>query len=395
MSAVLGEELARAAAVRPRWTRVVPAADALGLASHTLLHAGPPFEPGEAPSPPILNAASVCVVHEGWAPDLVAARQLILAGSVRLSPAQDHGAVTPLAAVISPRSALLEVQDAAAPTRRCWSLLPSGPGADLRFGATDPSILERLAFRDDWLAPLLGSLLADPIDLEVLAAEGLAEGDDLHGSTAGATRALGRVLLERLDPDSADATELRAVLDASPLFFLTFWMAACRLVAAATEGVPGSRWVTRLAGNGHRIGITVAGAPGHWTCVPATAPTGPRLPHVEATVRACGVIGDSAIIDVSGFGGAALARAEPTRRALGAFVPIDAEAAAGLLAHPHPRFRGIGTRIGLDVMDVVLSRIAPVIVIGMIDAAGERGLLGRGVYRPPVALFEAAARSVG
>ncbi len=380
-----------AAVVRPHWTRVVPAGVALGLESHTLLHAGPPFEVGEAPSTPILNAAALCCVHEGWAVDLPAAKALIEAGGVRLQPAQDRSAVTPLAAVISPRAALVEVQDAAQPARRCWSLLPSGPGPDLRFGAGDVAILPRLAYRDERLARLVAAALPEPIDLDAIATAGLEAQDDLHGSTSGATRALAGVMLARLAEDIAAADELRGVLDASPLFYLPLWMAACRLVAAAVEAVPGSPWVTRCAGNGRRIGVTLAGAPGRWITAPAEAPAGPRMARIDASVRTCGVIGDSAIIDASGFGGAALAHAEPTRQALGVYAPPEADAiAAMILARPHPRFQRFGLRIGLDATAVNAAGIAPVVVIGMIDAAGEQGLLGRGVYRPPLALFEAA-----
>ncbi len=386
-------ELQRASAVRPEWTRVVSAGEALGLESHTLLHAGPPFAPGEAPTAPIRNAAALCCVYEGWAQDLASAQRMILDGRVRLQPAQDRGAVTPLAAIISPRSTLVEVRDAGPSGLRCWSLLPSGPGPDLRFGALDPAILERLAYRDERLAALIGATLTKPVDLNAIAADGLQAQDDLHGSTAGATRALGRTLLARLPADSREAETLNGVLNASPLFFLTLWMAACRLVASAVEGVPDSQWITRVAGNGRRVGITLAGAPGCWITAQAAPPAGPRLPNVDSSVRACGVIGDSAIIDASGFGGAALAHAGPTRQALGDAAPADAGAIAREhLMHPHPHFRRFGIRIGLDARAVSRSGIAPLVVIGMIDEAGEKGLLGRGVYRPPLVLFEGGGR---
>ena len=57
-------------AVRPAWTGMRTAADALQIQSHTLLHCGPPADPPHALVQPVLNSAAVACVFEGWADNL-------------------------------------------------------------------------------------------------------------------------------------------------------------------------------------------------------------------------------------------------------------------------------------------------------------------------------------
>src|SRR5262245_19918979 len=94
------QSVARALRVEPQWFSVVSAAQTVGLAQRTLLHAGPPIV--GAPSQPILNSACLAAVLEGWAKDADEAEALIRAGKITLAPAQDRSVVTPLAGVVSP-----------------------------------------------------------------------------------------------------------------------------------------------------------------------------------------------------------------------------------------------------------------------------------------------------
>src|SRR5580698_7679174 len=152
--------LQRLYSVRPQWTGVRSARDAVGLPGRTLLHAGPPFADPSRPSAPVLSSAVLCCLYEGWATSEENARQLIAERQVELAPAQSLGVVTPLAAVISPRTSLVEVADAHDPAHRTWSLLGSGAGPQIRFGTRDPAILDRLKWRDEILAPALAATLA-------------------------------------------------------------------------------------------------------------------------------------------------------------------------------------------------------------------------------------------
>lgn len=384
--------LARIVAVRPVWTGVSAARIALGLPDFTLLHAGPPFADPRKPSPPVLSSAVLCCLQEGWAESEQEAEALISNGKITLRPAQDYGAVVPLAALISPGSTLVEVVDALRPRDKAWSLAGSGAGPQLRFGSRDPAIVERLAWRDSVLARVLHAALANsPVELLPLAVAGIQGGDELHGRTTAATAALRQNLDGWLGLGSEDM-QVRDMLERTPLFFLTLWMAACHLMLKAAERDNSSAsLVVALAGNGETCGIRIASLPGHWFTVPGTAPTGPRmnpaLPHNTSPV-----IGDSGVIDIMGFGGQALAHSPEVKGALADWLPADAcTRSARLFVGPHPAFATTGLLTGLDAMAVVSQGLAPLAAIAMVDAAGRGGLLGRGVYQPPVSLFALAA----
>src|SRR5258705_4971717 len=140
--------LARIAAVRPQWTAVREARAALGLEGRVLLHAGPALRnPGQL-TPPMLNAAVLSCMHERWAADGGEARAMLASGAVRLEPSFTRSVSIPLAAMVSPKTTLAEIGDG---ERRYFAFLGTGGGPQQRFGSDDPSILQRLAFREDVL----------------------------------------------------------------------------------------------------------------------------------------------------------------------------------------------------------------------------------------------------
>ncbi|GAB7522098.1 oxamate carbamoyltransferase subunit AllG family protein [Paraburkholderia sp. 2C] len=393
--------LARVYGVRPHWHAVARARDAIGLPDFTLLHAGPPYANPCDPAPPVLSSAVLCCLYEKWATTEAHAEQLIASGEVKLVSAQSFGVVTPLAAVVSPSSTLVEVVDAhASPTaRRAWSLLGSGAGPQLRFGSRHPHVLARLAWRDTVLAHHLAEALerVGPLDLFPLAAAGLAAGDDLHARTTSATAALRAQLSPFIAEPAVDT-----MLADTPLFFLTLWMAACHLMMSAATDPDGdaadtagaaSTLVVALAGNGREVGVRLAGKPSVWTTHPAAAPAGPRLDSVAAHLPAAPLTGDSGVIDAAGFGAHAFALAPEPATAFAAWLPAGwRDAQPTLLAGQHPAFDA-ALRCALDAAAVVQRSVEPLAAIAMIGADGRTGLIGRGVYAAPVALFEAALQA--
>ncbi len=378
--------LSRVHAVRPQWRGVVAARDAVRLPDFTLLHAGPPFDDPRKPSAPVRSSAILCCLYEGWANDEAQAARLIEQGEVRLECAQSYGVVTPLAAVVSPRTMLVEVADANDPAARAWSLLGSGAGPQIRFGSRDVRILERMKWRDTVLAPALDAALAQgSFDLLALARAGFDDGDDLHARTSGASAALRARLASRLDHAEVDS-----MLAQTPLFFLTLWMAACALMlsAAARDGTSASTLVVALAGNGERVGIRLAGAPSRWITAVARAPEGPRIDPQQQTAAAP-LTGDSGVIDAAGFGAQALAFAPEPAQAFGPYLRTGwRDRQARVHTGPHPAF---GELPGvLDAARVAHEGIAPLAAIAMIGADGCAGLLGRGLYTAPPELFARA-----
>src|SRR5690242_21200086 len=101
--------LGRMAAVRPQWTAVREARSALGLEGRVLLHAGPPLADPTRPPPPMLNAAALSCMHEGWARDGAEAEKMVASGAVRLEPSFTRGVATPLVALVSPKTIVAEI----------------------------------------------------------------------------------------------------------------------------------------------------------------------------------------------------------------------------------------------------------------------------------------------
>ncbi len=396
VTVVLPQALQRLLATRPQLQVVRSAAEALGLQRHQLLHAGPPLRDPTQPPPALASAVVLACLHAGWAPDAAAAEELLRSGALQLSPAQDRGCVTPLVAVVAPDTPLFGVGDAAVP-HAVWAPVPALRGPDLRMGTRDPAVLARLQQRDRLLVPALQhALQAGPLPLWPLAAAGLAAGDDLHSRTTAANAALVDALLQRgLPPALADD------IAATPLFFLTPWMAACALQLRAAEQGDCPTLVTRAGGNGERFAIALAGRPGAWIGCDATAPQGLHLPQVAADLAVTGAVGDSAVIDLLGLGGQRLGLAPEPWSALGNVVAGAAaagaaaatEAARRLLCAPQPLLAEAWP-LGTDAARVVAQAQAPWVALAMVAADGRSGFVGRGVYRPPLALFAAACEAL-
>jgi hypothetical protein len=404
--------LERLSQVWPQWVDVRTARETVGLPDRHLLHAGPPYVDPTRPPAPVLASAILCSLYEGWAHDIVEAEKQIAAGRIRLVPAQSYGVVTPLAAVISPRTALVEVADTSAQDsapRRAWSLLSSGAGPQLRFGSLDLAILERMHWRDEILAPRLQrALWGAPIDLTQIAGVGIAGGDDLHARTSAATESLYQVLLARAESRKAAEGDVAAMLRRSPLFFLTLWMAACHLALTAMASEPSqpsqpsepsdpseypSTFVLALAGNGIDCGIRVAGDPERWFTAPAPIPRGPKMDPVSHAATSP-MVGDSGMIDAAGLGIHALREEGEVVDMLRHWLPSDRKVMTRKQLALAPVGESGHTWAALDADAVVDSDLAPHALVAMLAADGRQGLLGRGVVEFPLAAFRAACNTV-
>lgn len=359
----------RLIAVEPQLEGCVQLASIAALPARTLLHAGPRLRRGEVPAP-ILNSAAAAAVFEGWADTREEALAAIVAGDMALEPAQDYGVVTPLAFVVSPSMWLLRVGDARGAAAARYTPINDGPppGA-LRFGAKHAEQGARLALLSE-VGPALARDLGAPVALLAVLRAGLEGGDDLHGRVSAANQAFYDVLTPRLTGEG------RAYLDLANQFVLNVIMAACAVMIGGGGGVGGSNMVVAAGGNGVEFGWKLAGDPEAWHTMPAAAPVGPRFPAAGDSVF-LPAIGDSAVIDACGFGAAALRYAPEMMEALrghGADVYFTAAASAPFLG-AHPAFP-VDLHVGLGI-----DRASPArgVMLAALDAAGEKGLIGRGV----------------
>jgi hypothetical protein len=344
------------------WCDILPRAAACPqLPASVLLHAGPPFR-GAAPAP-VLNSAVQAVLFEGLAADDAAARALLSRGEIRLQPAQDHGVVTPLAQVVSASMLLVAVRQQ---DQVCHAPIIEGPAPALRFGSAAPECALRLRAIGRWLDSAVAPLVRrEPPAVDELIRIAVDAGEECHARTAAANEALVSALHGL---GALHAASLRA----SPAFVLPVLMAAAAAALRTRRSA-----VEAIGGNGVDFGVRRRGSPG-WRQLPAQAPRGVRLPGSETSV-ALGAIGDSAVIDFCGLGGQALSAAPQLAAEWSDVLPADALARRGQLIDP---------RTGLvDPDRITRGALAPLINLAIIDRDGQAGLIGRGVYAPPVGLF--------
>ena len=369
-----------------------------GLADRTLLHCGPPIA-WDAVSDPLRRSMRAATVMEGWAGDVAAADRLLAGGEVRLAPALDHGAVVPMATAMGPSTPVFVVENRQGGTR-AFAPINQGPGETAWFGRETPAAIARLEFLRDVAGPLLREVVsaAGPIDLLALAAQGVQMGDDIHMRTQGTTSLLIRNLLPHLValPD-AGRVELARFLSGNHLFFLNLAMAAARSLTRAAEQVPGSSIVTTMCRNGTTFGIRLAG--NHAMYVADAPPVEDAMYYPGyGSDSAAPDIGDSAVLELVGLGGAAAAGSPAVAGFLGGRIS-DAVAVtedmALICAGNSSRFQlptwdYRGTPLGVDARQVVQLGITPKITTGILHARSGVGQIGAGVATAPIACFRDA-----
>ena len=360
----------RLLAAAPRLDGCAPLRSFAAVPARTLLHAGPPFQPGTVVPLPVRNAAANAALFEGWASDFDTACAGLARGDIGLAPAQDFGVVTPLAFVVSPSMPVLRVTDAEGRAPPRYSPVNDGPPpAALRFGNRHDGQLERLALTGR-IGPALNEALRTAIPVLPILRAGLDGGDDLHGRVSSANAVLFDALAPRLSGEARDYLML------ANQFVLNVIMAACAAMIGAGAGIAESPLVTAAGGNGVDFGWQVAGAPGVWRTAAAAPPVGPHFPHTAGR-RFLPAIGDSAVIDACGFGAAALRYAPEMIAALRGAVDDSyfTATASTRFVGPHPAFPS-DLNLGLDI-----DAQGPLhgVMLAAVDADGEAGLVGRGV----------------
>jgi len=412
----------RMVATRVRLVDVRPAREALGLEPGTFLHAGPPLTVDRA-SGPMLGALQGAMVLEGLAADPDEAARLLAAhaapagtaaaavpGAIVLDSCHHHAAVGPMAGVVSPSMWVFELEDATT-GRRAWCSLNEGLGKVLRYGAYEPSVLERLTWMSTVLGPLLQHAVraGDPVDISTIVAQMVQMGDEGHNRNRAGTLMLLRDLLPALIEapstltrfTAADVARAVAFIGGNDHFFLNLVMPACKLMTDAARGIPGSTVVVAMARNGTDFGIQTSGTGDTWFTAPAETPQGLYLGSYGPE-DANPDIGDSAITETAGIGGFAMATAPAIVRFVGgdvSFAMATTERMYQITCGENPgwglpvlEFRGTPT--GIDATAVVRTGILPQINTGMAGRVAGTGQVGAGLVTPPVAVFTAAVRAL-
>jgi hypothetical protein len=375
-----------------------------GMRRRMLLHAGPPIA-WAGMCGPMQGAIVGAIVLEGWAEDAAGARRLAESGGVEFEPCHDHGAVGPMAGVISPSMPVWIVRDAEH-GHRTFSNLNEGLGKALRFGANGPEVLARLR----WMATKLRKALAlalevsGPIELKPLIAQALHMGDEAHNRNTAATSLLLKRLAPALLKSKASRSDIAEAIDfiaGNDHFFLNISMAACKAMTDAARGVRLSSMVTAMARNGVEFGVRVSGAGDRWFTAPAPLVDGLYFPGYSIA-DAAPDLGDSAITETAGLGGFAMAAAPAIVNFVGG-APEDAIANTaqmgfvtlgrnGALTLPAMGFAGAPA--GIDARRVVDTGIRPIINTGIAHKEAGVGQIGAGVTRAPLDCFADAVAAL-
>lgn len=391
----------RMMSARPMLRTVATAGEVIpGIHDRLLLHAGPPID-WERMSGPLRGAVIGAVLFEGWADDEEEAARLAESGEVEFAPCHHHGAVGPMAGVISPSMAVYVVENVTH-GNRSFSTLNEGYGKVLRYGAYSSEVLDRLRWLNDVMAPVLREALSDSegLDIRALLAEALHMGDEGHNrNKAGSLLFLKLLapLVARVAPDPKVAAAVLGFIGENALSVLNPVMAACKAMADAAHGVEGSTIVTAMARNGTDFGIRVSGIGDRWFTAPAGTPKGLYFSGFSSA-DANPDIGDSTITETAGIGGFAMAAA-PAIVAFVSGVPSDATNATlemyeiTVAEHEHftiPALDFRGTPTGIDIRAVVELGITPRINTGIAHREAGIGQVGAGLVRPPAEIFEEA-----
>ncbi|MEX1156657.1 MAG: DUF1116 domain-containing protein [Chloroflexota bacterium] len=376
---------------------VIPA-----LAGRTLLHSGPPIA-WVRMCGPMRGAIIGAILFEGWAADPAAAEKMAEHGEVAFDSCHHHGAVGPMAGIVSPSMPVVVVENGAG-GNRAFATLNEGLGKVLRFGAYDESVLARLRWFRDELGPVLGRTLTatGPLDLKSITAQALQMGDEGHNRNVAATSLLVRSLapaLVRVAPSEAEA--VLEFLRGNDHFFLNLSMAACKTTLDAGHGIRGSTVVTAMSRNGVEFGVRLSGTGDTWFTAPVGVPDGLYFPGYGPD-DANPDLGDSAITETCGIGGFAMAAAPAIVRFVGGTasdalnftremyrITLERNPAFAL-----PPLGFAGTPTGIDARRVVESDVQPVINTGIAHKLPGVGQIGAGIARAPLDCFADALRGL-
>jgi hypothetical protein len=396
------EALARFAAGDALLRAVVSAREAIPPLGDgwTLSHAGPPL-PYRSMCGAMQGALQGAMVYEGWAGSPAEAHARLQAGQVRLLSNHEHGAVAPMAGVISP-SMLAFVVENPRYGNRVATIGNEGIQRDvLRCGANGPGVIARLRHLNDVVMPAIGAALPEQLSLREMMATAILMGDEVHQRNVAGTALLLRALLPQIGVAPRESA-LIAHLSETGQFFLNLAMAAAKALLDPLSGIPGCTIVTAISRNGVEVGIRVSATGNRWFRAPAPLPRGvywPPFSEADANPD----IGDSAIVETAGLGGAVLPNSPAVQPVVGCAGPEEArqlqDEVYRITAGQSPFFicspaEGRGSPFGIDVVKVAATGITPVITTGIAHRQAGGGMVGAGIVRPPLAPFVEAAGAI-
>ncbi len=377
-----------------------------GLDKYTILHAGPPLK-WEEMSGPMQGAIVGVIRYEGLAETEEEAWKVATSGKVKFGANHAYGAVGPMTGMISSSMPLFEVVNETY-GNKAYVAVNEGLGKVMRFGANDDEVLERLSWLEKDFAPIMKKALelSGGINLKVMASKALAMGDEMHQRNVAASSLFAREIMPHIIRTTSDASKLERIVDfivGNEQFFLNLAMAMGKATADPAKNIEYSTIVTTMARNGNKFGIKVSSLGEEWFEAPVNMPVGLYFPGFTEE-DSNPDMGDSAIVEVYGLGGFAMAAAPAVVRFVGAGSTQDAlnytndmyqicQGRSSLYIMPTMDFQGVPT--GIDIRKVADTGILPVINTGVAHKEPGIGQVGAGIVTAPMDCFIKAIKAYG
>jgi hypothetical protein len=371
-----------------------------GMTDDTILHSGPPIT-WDRMCGPMRGGIIGGLLYEGRAKTPEEAEKLAASGKIKYSPCHEHGAVGPMAGIVTPSMPVMIVKNEKY-GNLAFCTLNEGLGKVLRYGAYGDDVTARLKWMEKTLYPVLKKALefSGPIDLKNMIAQALHMGDEVHNRNRAGTslfyRAIAPAIVQTCE-SRADAAAVLDFINGNDHFFLNLSMPACKACLDAAVGVKDSTVLVTMCRNGTDFGIRLAGTGRQWFTAPAEVPDALYFAGFTKD-DANPDIGDSAITETGGLGGFAIAAApaivqfvggtaaDALRYSLSMYTITDDE--SRMYQIPALDFRGTPT--GIDVRKVVEKNLVPVIDTGVAHKKAGIGQVGAGIVNAPMGPFAKA-----
>mgnify|MGYP002182148110 CR=1 FL=1 len=333
---------------------------------------------------------------------------LLEQGEIEFIPCHSVSAVGPMGGITSAHMPMVVVRNTVH-GNYAYCNMNEGIGKVMRFGAYGEDVQQRLRWMRDSLAPVLKAVLAtleEGIDLTALMAQAISMGDEFHQRNIAASALLMRRLapeISLLPRDKAELAQVMQFLSITDQFFLNLAMAYCKAAMDAGAEIEQGTIVTVMTRNGKNFGIKISGMGDRWFTAPVNTPEGlffSGFSQADANPD----IGDSAITETFGIGGAAMVAAPGVTRFVGASGGMSAatdisEEMAEIYLERNmmlqiPTWDFQGACLGLDARRVVETGITPLINTGIAHREAGVGQIGAGTVRAPLGCFEKAIEAL-
>ena len=389
---------------RPVWIDIQPALDVVpGMTENMVLHSAPAIE-WERMCGPHRNGIIGAVLYEGLAATEEEAVAKIERGEIAIEPCHHHDSVGAGTGITSASTPMVVVENRTYGNRAYSGLFESGALQGIKWGYYNEDIAAHLRWQRKELVPVLRQALQamGGVDVKSNIAKAVQMGDECHNRSVASTHLFFKEIVPYLVDTDVDRDVLIRCAEyfaANDHFMLHTIMAAAKALLGPARGIPYSSMVTVMARNGVEFGIQVSGLDDQWFTAPAEMVDGLYFRSEWGPEDATGDLGDSCITETVGLGGFIQAAAPTVQQ----YVQGSVQQAFGVTAEMReiclgtnaefqiPNLDFAGAPIGIDIRRVVQTGIAP-----MIDTAithKERGLIGAGQVRAPMACFEGALKA--